>query len=155
MVALLSFADGEPFARGATYYAYRPATENESSPRLVIQVEIEGIGAAAIVDTGAPYVVCTPIIARRLGLTPANALESVRLLIRGIYWRGHLYLLNVRFLAIEGENLDVTATVFAPDPSQEESWGDLPSFIGLNGCLGRMRFAVDPADDSFYFGPMP
>jgi hypothetical protein len=50
--------------------------------------------------------------------------------------------------------MDVDATVFILGPESEESWGDLPSFIGLNGCLERMRFAVDPTSDSFYFGPL-
>ena len=35
----------------------------------------------------------------------------------------------------------------------EERWGELPSFLGLMGCLERMRFAVDPLDNTFYFGP--
>jgi len=29
---------------------------------------------------------------------------------------------------------------------------NLPSFMGLSGCLERIRFAVDSATDTFYFG---
>lgn len=119
-----------------------------------MQVEIEGIGAAAVIDTGAPYVVCTPIIGRQLDLSPADALEEVYLLIRGIRWQGYLHTANVRFPAIKGESFDVAATVFVPDLDQEESWGDLPAFVGLGGCLERMRFAVDPGQDMFYFGAL-
>src|SRR5207249_4481430 len=34
-----------------------------------------------------------------------------------------------------------------------ESGPDLPSILGLHGCLERARFAFDPATDTFYFGP--
>jgi hypothetical protein len=85
MVALLSLDTGEPFAVGKTEYAYRPATEQEESPRLFIRVHIEGVQAAAVIDTAAPYVVCTPLIARQLGLANSDALGEVRLLIRGFY----------------------------------------------------------------------
>ena len=73
-------------------------------------MQIGGYTVDAVVDTGAPYVVCEP------GL--------------------------------------VDATVFVPDLKPDQAWGDLPSFIGLSGCLERMRFAVDPATEMFYFGPL-
>jgi hypothetical protein len=92
MVALLSLDTGEPFAVGKTEYAFRPATEQEESPRLFVRVHIEGVQAAAVIDTAAPYVVCTPLIARQLGLSNTDALGAVRLLIRGFYRRGYLHL---------------------------------------------------------------
>jgi hypothetical protein len=30
--------------------------------------------------------------------------------------------------------------------------GDLPCFVGMLGCLEAIRFALDPANDLFYFG---
>ncbi|MGA9380505.1 MAG: hypothetical protein WBV73_17210 [Phormidium sp.] len=45
---------------------------------------------------------------------------------------------------ISFENLDLE--------DEEEYWGDFPSFIGLNGFLERIRFAIDPNTDTFYFG---
>jgi hypothetical protein len=154
MVAFLSFPDGEEFATGMAYYSYRPATQREILSRIIVNIRIEGISAAAIVDTGAPYVVCSPLIAKQIGLTAQTALERISLLVRGVVMRGYLHRLNVIFIAQQGADLDIDATVFVPDPEWEESWGDLPSFVGLIGCLERMRFAVDPGSDAFYFGPL-
>ena len=39
-------------ATGATPYHYRPATSNETLPRLVLRVVIDGIATDAMLDTG-------------------------------------------------------------------------------------------------------
>jgi len=58
---------------------------------------------------------------------------------------GWLERADVTFAATEGEDLVVSATWFvSPD------WPG-PSVIGWKGCLERMRFALDPSDESFYF----
>lgn len=150
---LLTFANSDPFAIGVTDYLYEP-TSRETDNRIILLVEIEGVLAPAIVDTGAPYVVCAPDVARRIGIQHDPNLETRRLLIRGITIAGQLHRLRVTFIASEGQSLDVSATVFVPDSADEDSFGDLPSFIGLTGCLERMRFAVDPNEDRFYFGPL-
>jgi len=154
MVSLLSFADGEPFAIGATRFTYSPTEDRDLSLRIIIQVAFDGVPVPAVVDTGAPYVVCTPIVAHMLGLHRADALEAKRLLIRGIWWDGHLFRMPVRFLAVLGDYLDIAATAFVPVASTIDQWGSLPAFIGMGGCLERMRFAVDPANDLFYFDPL-
>jgi hypothetical protein len=150
---LLAFANSEPFAIGVTDYFYQP-TSNETDNRIILQVEIEGLIVPAIVDTGAPFVVCAPEIARVLGIQYDPDLESKRLLIRGSWIIGQLHRLRLTFIATEGQSLDVSSTVFVPDATAGEVLGGLPSFIGLTGCLERMRFAVDPNDDRFYFGPL-
>ena len=59
---------------------------------------------------------------------------------------GALYRVAVTIEAEEGESLDVEATVFlSPD------WRG-PNFIGYQGLLQRIRFAVDPETNLFYFG---
>lgn len=141
-------------AYSLTDYSYRSATDRESLPRLILQIEMGGIEATAVVDTGAPYVVCAPRLARQINLSPGPSLGQIRLLIRGVHMRGHLYRLNMTFLARMGNDLEVDATAFVPNPEWEESWGNLPSFIGLGGCLERMCFVVDPGSDTFYFGAL-
>jgi hypothetical protein len=47
----LTLPTGAPFAIGVTGYAYRPATSHETTPRLVLEVAIEGIVVEAVVDT--------------------------------------------------------------------------------------------------------
>ena len=149
----LLFQDGRPFSIGQAEYQYRPVRSTSDSNRILVQVVIEGISTLAVVDTGAPYVICAPDIARSLGLSPEGALGDVSLRHGGARIRGHLHRLKLEILADQGENLTVQATAFIPDPDAEETWGEPPSFLGLMGCLERMRFAVDPLDDTFYFGP--
>ena len=58
---------------------------------------------------------------------------------------GDLCRTSVTLLADEGESLTVEATVFlCPD------WSG-PNVIGYNGLLERIRFAVDPSFNKFYF----
>ena len=148
---LLSFANGIPFATGAIPYAYAPVGSDET-PRILLQVDFEGIRVTALVDTGAPYVICAPAIAPLLNLESNAELEQIVIFIRGLRISGSLYRLTLSFPAFWGESLDVDATVFVPAPHNAVDWGETPSFIGLTGCLERMRFAVDPTTETFFFG---
>ena len=49
----LTLPDGERFATGSVTYQYRPATTHETTPRIILAVEIDGILTEAVVDTGA------------------------------------------------------------------------------------------------------
>jgi len=149
---LLSFTNGEPFALGATNFRYRPVSQ-DITPRIILQIEIEGELVDAILDTGATYVVCSPHVARRIGIV-GNGLERITLRIRNARLHGYLHRLNLRFYATDGDPLDLEATVFVPEVDLGDAWDDLPSYIGLTGCLERMKYAVDPASDTFYFGPL-
>jgi hypothetical protein len=151
-MTLLFFANGETFASGALGYEYVPVTETETTNRIIFQVEIQGIPTLAVLDTGAPYVICAPKVASEAGVDPASALERKTMLIRGMRLPGFVVRLNIRLVAREGEDLNVDATVFVPD--SEALWGDFPSFIGLTGFLERIRFALDPNTDTFYFGSL-
>src|SRR5688572_15069548 len=114
MVAFLSFPDGEPFATGMAEYSYQPATPEESLPRLILNIKIEGISTSAILDTGAPYVICAPTVARRIGLTPQASIGKIRLIIRGVSIDGHLHRLTIRFVALYGVDTEVDATALVP-----------------------------------------
>lgn len=151
-MTLLFFANGDSFATGAFPLKYGPATETETTNRIVIPVEIQGIRTWAVVDTGAPYVICAPKVAADAGIDPASALERKTMLIRQMRLDGFVYRLNLKLKAEVGEDLDVDGTVFVPEV--EEFWGDFPSFIGLAGFLERIRFAIDPNTDTFYFGQL-
>jgi hypothetical protein len=138
----LLFLDGHPFATGSTKYAYQPATPGEMTNRIILPVEIEGHRTTAVIDTGAPYVICEPRLARLAGFDLVEPLERITMLIRGMYLPGSIIRLSVT----------VDATAFVPE--QEERWENLPSFIGLSGFLERIRFALDPSTDTFYFGQL-
>lgn len=149
---ILLFSNGDSFATGAVSYDYRPATTVETTNRLILAVEIEGIFTEAVIDTGAPYVVCPPKVARQAGIDVSSALDSMTMLIRGMRLQGFRVRLNVTLKAEEGEDLDVDATAFVPEV--EEYWGDFPAFLGLTGFLERIRFGIDPNTDTFYFGKL-
>ena len=142
---MLKFADGTAFAGGSAPYSYLP----EESPRLQIEIEINGQRFSAAVDTAAPYFICNLAVAELLWLTTANHVGEVTLSTRKGRISGRLYRTAVVLLAAEGESVEIEVTTFVPD---DQSWNDEPLFLGLFNCLDRLRFAIDPAADTFYFG---
>ncbi len=147
----LTLPDGERFATGSVAYQYRPATTHETTPRIILTVEIDGILTEAMVDTGGVYLFCNPHIARCLSLAPTEAMSGIQsILFRGVFVHGRLYRLALTLLADEGENLTMQVTAFVPELEEDESWGDLPCILGLYGCLERTRFAVDPDAERFW-----
>ncbi len=148
---LLCFEDGTPFAQGGCAYENRPASEQENTPRIIVPVQIEGVATRAILDTGGVYLVCDPETAEFLALDPAQSLGTETLGIRGMRYAGNLYRLSLGLMATEGVGLQVEVTAFVPQLVTSDAWV-LPSFLGLQGCLERLRFAIDPSTDTFYFG---
>jgi len=151
----LNFLDGQPFATGSVGYSYRPATERETVSRLIVQVEIEGVMTEAIIDTGGVFLICPPKIANRMQLDENDSLGEDIVGVRGSDVRGRLYRMNLKLLAEEGQSLTLEVTALIPRDTREEHWvSELPCFLGLHGCLERLRFAVDPYTETFYFGPI-
>jgi hypothetical protein len=154
---LIRFRDDRPFATGATqYFIGQPG--DVGSGRLLVKVSVEGQHTTAAVDTGGLYFVCDPELADALSsrLTdplPMAGIGETELTIRGTTYAGELHLLTVELLAIEGRALPVEATVFIPRLRPHQVW-HLPSIMGFQGLLDRIRFAVDPNDSFFYFGPL-
>lgn len=148
---LLKHANDEPFAMGAV--AYRIPQRGADAERIVIGLEIEENLTEAIVDTGAPYVVCSPWLAKLLTLEPDRVIRPHRMSIRGYWIEGVLYRLRFSLLADEGESIAIEAPAFIPHSIQEFTEGFLPrSFVGLSQCLEAICFAVDPHRELFYFG---
>ncbi|MFL6193342.1 MAG: hypothetical protein ACJ75H_04180 [Thermoanaerobaculia bacterium] len=119
-----------------------------SEPRIFIRVAPEPFPrpVLAMVDTAAPWCIFTPAvawaIARYLEPVSAPVVLSTRFgRFSGVLHRGMLTL-----LADEGEPLEVDATIFL-----SPEWTG-PNFIGYQGLLQRIRFAVDPEANLFYFG---
>lgn len=151
---ILKFADGNPFATGAA--GYTMPGENEADQRITIEIEVEGHKVRAVVDTGAPYVVCHPDVANQIGLDPDDAIPTDDMTIRKMSVKGGLHRLNVTLLAEQGSGLSLSATAFVPNPEEDYAATLLPrSFLGLISCLESIRFAVDPFNQTFYFGEYP
>ncbi len=152
---LPNFPSLESFATGAIPYEYRPAYEDDLSNRILIQVEVQIVAPVletAILDTGSPYMILSPKVAKDSGFTQDRTIDRTVLKIRGYKYEGSITRLNVTLPAVEGQSLSVDTTAFIPD--REDAWGDFPSFVGCMGFLERLRFAIDPNTDTFYFGSL-
>ena len=111
----LRFPSGELFSTGSTLYSYAPATDRETHPRLILEVEIEGIMTEAMVDTGGVYLLCTPSVAKRMDLSEENSLSGVKeLLFRGVIVQGRLHRVQLTLFAEEGESFTLETTAFVP-----------------------------------------
>ena len=102
----------------------------------------------AVVDTAAPWCIFKPMIGDliRAHLSPVD--QNVELSTRLGVIPGDLYRLPITLPAEEGENLEVEATIFLSPEWRGEN------FVGYLGLLQRIRFAVDPQSNLFYFGDL-
>jgi hypothetical protein len=131
---------------GRTPYGY----SGEPTAKLAIEVEIAGVRVSAIVDTAAPYMICEPEIAEQLSFTASESIGATQLRTHLGLVTGHLYRAPIILPAASGASVELQATVFVPEG---DKWDDNPSFLGFHGCLERIRVAIDPGTESFYFGP--
>jgi hypothetical protein len=65
---LLYLADRTPFSVGAI--AYRIPQDGTDARRITIGLEIEENMTEAVIDTGAPYVICSPDLSKLLTPDP-------------------------------------------------------------------------------------
>lgn len=152
---LLNFDNDDPFATGVASYNYIPVPGSDDSLRILIQVEVDEDIKEAILDTGGQYFFCTPEIARRLAAGAGESLGNKTIHLKGEDVRGTLCRIDIILLPDEGDSLTFQVTAFLPDADQEFAPTFLPyPYLGLHGCLERVRFAIDPSygQDRFYFG---
>jgi hypothetical protein len=146
---LLLFKPGRfSFATGSVRYVDAPEASPVTESRIVVPVELKSVAEPllAVVDTAAPWCIFEPVVAEGLVRNSPPILRQTVLSTRLGMIQGALYREMLRIPAEEGEPLDVEATVFlSPD------WRG-PNFIGYQGLLQRIRFAVDPEENLFYFG---
>ena len=149
----LKFDNGDVFAPGESTYDDRPATSRETTSRVFVEVIIDHIRTDAMVDTGSVYFLCSPQIANQLHLDDTESLGIENILIRGVNIQGRLHRIPLTIQAEIGESLELEVTAFVPDQSRVD-WEDFPCILGFQGCLERIRFALDPHTNTFYFGPV-
>jgi hypothetical protein len=102
----------------------------------------------ALLDTAAEWCVLAAEVAEALGYSPAPTGGATLLSTRLGIFAGSLERVALRFPADFGEALSIDATWFV-----SPEWPG-PSVIGWTGGLERVRFAVDPGEESFYFGEL-
>lgn len=147
--ATLLTPERHPFTTGFARYYDSPDGSTPSEPRIFIRMDPGDLGreVTAIVDTAAPWCILEP----KLGTAVKDRNEQLpgRVVLSSRLGRfsGHLHLGTIKLLADQGEDLDVYATIFiSPD------WPG-GNFVGYLGFLDRIRFAFDPRDNIFHFGP--
>lgn len=136
-----------PACTGLSYYQ---SDREEDGHTLLVAVPclIGSIGRTvfALLDTASEWCVLPHDLAIELGgelevLPVGSSLHTRFGLISGTLGR-----LTIHFPAAHGRSLAVDATCFT-----SEGWLG-PMVVGWKGCLERMRFGLDPSDQSFYFG---
>jgi hypothetical protein len=139
-----------PFATGVARYLDVDPWDRipVQDARILVRVGLEsGEGSiVAVMDTAAPWCIFKPQVGLSLRRSFVPVLERAALSTRLGVFQGSLYRIPLRIEADEGETLSVEGTVFlSPD------W-DGPNFLGYQGLLQRIRFAIDPETNLFYFG---
>jgi len=122
---------------------------NVDPHRLLVAIHciVDGLPLASfgLLDTAAEWCVLPSDAVATLELDPAAG-ERVRLETRFGLFAGGLQRIPLTFVATEGQALTIDATWFVA-----ADWSG-PLVLGWKGCLERMRFALDPAEERFYFG---
>lgn len=138
---------GKPFTLGRASYLDQDPNSAAGQARIHVRIRPEGLQAPllAILDTGAPWCVLPSELVELSGHPPIDE-EDQRLLTKDGRFTGKLYRVAITLLADEGESIEVESTVFS-----SPEWNG-PVFIGYNGLLERIRFALDPPNRHLYFG---
>lgn len=136
---------GRPFTTGRCSFLDADGIRDE--PKIYIPV-IPGdwqTPTLAQLDTGAAWSVLDTEIAEDLGLFDELG-EHTNLSTRLGSMEGILVRTPFTLVAEEGTSLRIDATVFISRDWQEGT------FLGYGGMLERIRFAVDPRENDFFFG---
>jgi hypothetical protein len=145
---MLKTLDGAHFATGRTRFLDEDSTAYEGTAKIFVKIEPSNLGfyVLAQLDTGCPWSILNPTIADAMKLTDEEG-QPEKLNTRFGTVDGQLKRTRITILADDGDSIEVEATVFVPT---EWSAGN---FLGYGGLLERVRFAVDPQENFFYFGP--
>ncbi len=133
------------FVDGFQWYLDNLPVRMESTPRIVITVLVDDVEVSGIVDTGATQFVLGWEAGRHLVTSGAEVEPQTRALGGGVH-QGFVFPVIVTFPADEGVEATLEALAWTA-----ESFGG-PNLIGYGGLLEKVRFAVDPAENRFYFG---
>ncbi len=137
------------FATGRAKYLDRAPFERDATARILVRIalaDLEGPRIAQL-DTGAAWSILDPETAALLGVETVGQ-PFARLSTRLGVVHGYLTRVPTTLLAEQGSHLDFEGTFFVP-----RDWPTGRIFLGYSGLLDRVRFAIDPTTNDFYFGP--
>ena len=142
---MLQWQNGATFAVGQSSYYDQAHDQPSETARIHVPVELDGVSVLALLDTGAAWSMVTAELAEELGLFDRDG-EQTTIVSRLGTMQGRLVRAMTTLVAEHGDSLEVEATVFV---SHDWTAGN---FLGYSGLLERIRFAVDPYTNSFFFG---
>jgi predicted aspartyl protease len=71
------------YTTGVIHYDDAPVTPSQTANRIILTVAVENVITEAVVDTGAPYPIIAPQIAKQAGLNQMTPLERITMLVSG------------------------------------------------------------------------
>ena len=141
--------DAELFTSGRSRFSDRVPGSLDPTAKVYVKIKLGGLERTLLaqLDTGAAWSVLESDVAAELGLLNRVDEEKKRLLTPLGMREGHLVRLPFALVADEGDSLHTEGVFFV--------CGDWPldlTFLGYSGLLDRIRFALDPQANHFYFG---
>lgn len=140
--------DGKSFTCGRSKFRDRAPGSKEPTDKVFVQIEfqdIPGTSWLAQLDTGSAYSMLDVEIAQVLGVLDGDG-ERTEVHTRCGLIKGCLERIPLVLIAEEGTPLEVEATFLV-----SRDW-PAQTFLGYTGFLDRLRFALDPPVNHFYFG---
>lgn len=135
----------ESFATGSQWYLDSLPDRHETVSRIVLSVSVESTELLAMLDTGATGLVLRWPIPERVLPLYLSGRPEVRGLGGNVH-EGRSFVATLLLQADEGETLRVEALVWASETFNGAN------LVGYGGLLEKVRFAVDPDRNLFYFG---
>jgi predicted aspartyl protease len=139
--------NGAVFAASYSRYLDKSPDSVEPTAKIYVTVEFPGLEnhSLAQLDTGAAWSVLERDVAEELGLYEGDG-ERVEMLAHTGPVSGRLERVPLKLVAEEGESLEIEATFLV-----SRNWRG-KTFLGYTGFLDRVRIALDPGSNLFYFG---
>lgn len=143
----LRHSNGSNFTTGRSKFLDQGESSQQTS-KIWVKIEPASLGypILAQLDTGAVWSILDAEIADALNLFDDDG-ELIRISTRVGEYRFRLKRIPVEIYADHGDSLCVDATV-----AIERDWHQ-GTFIGYTGLLERIKFAIDPSNNHFHFGP--
>ncbi len=143
--------DSEVFTRHWSIYADHDPGAEKSDAKIYVRFSPSGWNQTffALLDTGASWSVLDPELAEELGLFDVAGEPKTMLTWHGRI-QGWLVPSSITLISDSGESLECEVTVLV-----SRDWQKGKTILGYLGFLERLRIAIDPDINTFYFGVKP
>ncbi len=141
---------GDEFLTGVCRYSDFHPEHLEPLSRIYVSFRPQDarIRFVGLLDTGGHFFILSPEVVDLIADTLGESDGETSLLTAQGRISGKLFRYRIELLATRGDSLDIEATVLV-----SPQWRG-PSVLGYTGFLDRIRFAIDPLENGFYFGPV-